>query len=91
MAKKPKIAELSVEQRCEAKQWFEKHCAELPEPIKIIIEQHVLFTEGLEGSRRELSQIIIQLRRAMGITPSSERSSGNPIGAMSRALKMSGV
>lgn len=85
MAKKPKIDELSADQRAEAKQWFEKHCAELPEPIRIIIEQHGFFAEALEGTRRELSQVITQLRRAMGITPSSERSSDDPIGAIKQA------
>ena len=49
------------------------------------IEQHGFLAEALKGTRRELSQVITQLRRAMGITPSSERSSDDPIGAIKQA------
>jgi hypothetical protein len=35
---------------------------------------------GLLGSRRKLSQVLLQLRRALGITASSERrGSGDPL------------
>ena len=54
--------------------------------VKDALTHYILLIEGLAGDQRHLRSIILQLRRALGIVPSSEKrkGSGDPIGATSK-------
>ena len=54
----------------------------MPQSVRAALQQHRMLYEGLLGSRRKLSQALVQLRRALGIVASSERrGSGDPLSA----------
>ena len=72
---------LTQAERAEMKAWLAEHRASLPAPVRAALEQHSALCEGLLGSRHRLSQVLVELRRALGITAASERrSSGEPLG-----------
>lgn len=58
----------------------------VPHSVRVALEQHIALCDGLAGTRHKLSQALTELRRALGITASSERrsSSGNPLGVGAR-------
>jgi hypothetical protein len=85
MTKRADIS-LSPEQRAELAKWVEEHGSSLPESVRIALSQTLHLWSALEGSRYQLSKILMELRRAMGIVPSSEqRKSGDPIGPNKQA------
>ena len=85
---------ISPEQRAEIAKWVKEHASELPDGVRIVLEQSEHLFSALEGSSYQVSKILMQWRRAMGIIPSSERrKSGDPIGPNKQAdgLKPEGV
>jgi hypothetical protein len=77
---------ISPEQRAEIPRWVEEHASELPDGVRIVLEQTEHLLSALAGSRYQVSKVLMQLRRAMGIIPSSERrKSGDPIGPSKQA------
>lgn len=77
------LAPLTPAQRAELDAWTLQHADSLPPTVRIALQQHRALCEGLLGSRHKLSQVLVQLRRALGITASSERrNSGDPLAPM---------
>lgn len=66
--------------------WLEANAALLPVVVTNALSLYTLLLGGLAGDQRHLRAILLQLRRALGIVPSSEKrkGSGDPIGAMSK-------
>lgn len=84
----PKLTPLTQEERAELATWLVEHGASVPEPVRAALEQHSALLDGLLGSRHKLSQVLCELRRALGITAMSERRvSGNPLGPLSSGDK----
>ena len=74
------LAPLTPAQRAELDAWTLEHGDVLPQSVRAALEQHQALCDGLLGSRRKLSQVLLQLRRALGIIASSERrGSGDPL------------
>ena len=66
--------------------WLAVNAAVLPTVVTDALSLYTLLLEGLAGDQRHLRQVLLQLRRALGIVPSSEKrkGSGDPIGATSK-------
>ena len=62
--------------------WLEKNTSKIPTHVLEALAHYKLLLEALAGDKRRLNSTLIQLRRALGITASSEKrkNSGNPIG-----------
>jgi hypothetical protein len=74
------LAQLPQSQRAELEDWVANQGDSLPPVVRAALQQHRALCDGLLGSRRKLSQVLLQLRRALGIIASSERrSSGDPL------------
>jgi hypothetical protein len=72
--------ELSAEQRQEVAAWIEKNSDRLPEAVRIFLALHQKYLAAGADVRRRFETAWRELRRALGITPSSERRrSGNPL------------
>ena len=71
----------AIEQQ-ELTAWINLSSSKLPDVVKNAFLHYTLLLEGLSGNQRTLNSILAQLRRALGISPSSERrkNSGDPIG-----------
>jgi hypothetical protein len=81
---KPELKALSEAERGELAAWLVEHADSLPAPVRAALEQHQALCEGLRGSRYKLSQVLIELRRALGIIAASERRlSKDPLGPLS--------
>ena len=75
--------ELSAEQRREIAAWFEANSAQLPEPVRIFLALHHKYLSEDGDPRRAFESVYRELRRALRITPSSEkRKSGSPLAAL---------
>jgi hypothetical protein len=80
----PELAPLNEAERAELLAWLTEHAESLPAPVRVALEQHHALCEGLRGSRHKLSQVLVELRRALGITAASERrQSRDPLGPLS--------
>jgi hypothetical protein len=80
----PELKALSEAERAELAAWLAQHAESLPAPVRAALEQHHALCEGLRGSRYKLSQVLIELRRALGIIAASERRlSKDPLGPLS--------
>jgi hypothetical protein len=80
----PELTPLTEEERAAVVAWLAEHAESLPAPVRAALEQHNALCEGLRGSRHKLSQILVELRRALGITAASERRlSKDPLGPVS--------
>lgn len=66
--------------------WLDENAALLPAVVTDALSLYTLLRDGLAGDQRHLRAILLQLRRALGIVPSSEKrkGSGDPIGATSK-------
>ena len=81
MAKAP-LPSLSPEALAEVAQWLSANGSSLPEPVRIALEHHAALVEALRGSKQHLAAIVVQLHRALGVGPQSEkRNSKDPLGA----------
>ena len=77
------LTPLTEAERAQMEAWLAEHRASLPAPVRAALEQHNALCEGLLGSRHKLSQVLVELRRALGITATSERrSAGEPLGPL---------
>jgi hypothetical protein len=79
------LRSLSEAERAAVKAWLVENGAAVPAPVRAALEQHQALYEGLRGSRHKLSQVLVELRRALGIVAASERRrlSRNPLGPLS--------
>ena len=60
------IAPLTTLQRAELDAWVLQNGASLPLPVRTALQQHSALCDGLLGSRRKLSQVLLQLRQNTG-------------------------
>ena len=75
--------DLSAEQRREIAAWFEANSAQLPEPVRIFLALHHKYLSENGDPRRAFESVYRELRRALRITPSSEkRKSGSPLATL---------
>jgi len=76
---------LSEAERAELGVWLAEHAASIPPLVRTALEQHHALCEGLSGNRHKLSQVLFELRRALGIVAASERRrlSRDPLGPLS--------
>ena len=80
----PKLTPLDEAERAELEAWLGEHAESLPAPVRAALEQHHALCDGLRGSRYKLSQVLVELRRALGIIAASERrQSRDPLGPLS--------
>jgi hypothetical protein len=78
------LAPLTQEDRAAIAAWRAKAPKSVPEPVLAALDQHEALFDGLSGSRYRLAQILVELRRALGITPASERRNcKDPLGPLS--------
>jgi hypothetical protein len=76
-------AEHCPKERQQLAEWLTVHGDSVPDFVREALKHHVAVVDSLHGSRYKLSQTLAALRRALGITPSSERCrSGDPIGTL---------
>jgi hypothetical protein len=79
-----RLQPLSEAERAELEAWLCEHGESLPAPVLAALKQHHALCEGLRGSRHKLSQVLFELRRALGIIAASERrQSQDPLGPVS--------
>ena len=79
-------ATLKPEQRREVAAWFAQHKQELPDAVRIFLELHQTYLATDGNPRQHFDTAWRELRRALGITPSSEkRPSGSLLAALPRA------
>ena len=79
-----KLRPLSEAERAELEAWLAQHGESLPALVRAALAQHHALCEGLSGSRQKLSQVLFELRRALGIIAASERrQSRDPLGPVS--------
>jgi hypothetical protein len=75
--------ELSAEQRREIAAWFEANSAKLPESVRIFMGLHQEYLAEAGDPRRAFESAYREIRRALRITPSSEkRKSGSPLATL---------
>ena len=75
--------ELGVEQRREIAAWFEENGARLPEPVRAFLALHLKYLAAPGDLHKSFDSTWRELRRALGITPSSEkRPSGAALGGL---------
>jgi hypothetical protein len=78
-----KLQPLSDAELAELGVWLAAHKESLPPSVRAALEQHQALCEGLHGSRHKLSQVLFELRRALGIKAMSERRlSKDPLGPL---------
>jgi len=76
-------APLSTEQRREADAWIAANLTKVPESIAIILKLHRHHLTAGQNLPQRFNEMLRQLRRALGITSSSERRrSGHPLAAV---------
>jgi hypothetical protein len=68
-------AALSAEQRAEVAAWIEQNIAHSPESVRIYLTPHQKYLAAGGDPRKAFESVIRELRRALGVTPSSERRS----------------
>lgn len=77
------VTELSPEQRREVARWIALNLASLPEPVRVFLALHCQYLAADGDLRRPFEATCRELRRALGITPSSERRrSGHPLASL---------
>lgn len=72
---KAKLTALTPTERDELAAWRREHQESLPPSVRSALEQHQALCGALLGNKYRLSQVLTELRRALGITASSERRS----------------
>ena len=88
MSTKPRrdpLPELLATARSEADIWLASHRQELPQAVVDALDLTLRLAEKLTTERESRRSILAQLRRALGITASSERrkNSGHPLAGSS--------
>lgn len=60
--------------------WLDEHSSSLPDTVRAFMEMHQAYLLATSGAAKALATTFRELRRALGITPSSEkRPSGRPL------------
>ena len=79
-----KMPSLSSEDQKNLKTWVAENADTVPSYVKNALAQHDLLLEALAGKAQQMRCTVLQLRRSLGITASSEKrgSSRSPIGAI---------
>jgi hypothetical protein len=77
---------LGPDERQELARWLAQHGDSVPAVVKNALSHYSLLVAGLGGGQRRLRSVLQELRRALGLLPSSERrkNSGDPIGATTK-------
>ena len=76
-------SKLSVEQRRQVAAWIEANLASAPDVVRAFLTLHLKYLATDNDPRRQLDVAWRELRRALGITPSSERRrSGDPLASL---------
>ncbi len=76
-------AALTPEERHEVDAWIGTHLAEVPESVAAFLTLHRHYLTAGQDLGRRFNETLRQLRRALGITPSSERRrSGRPLASV---------
>jgi hypothetical protein len=84
--------ELNEAQRHEVSAWIEAHQDSVPESVRIFLTAHQKYLKAGVDLGRRFEETVRELRRALGITPSSERRrSGNPLANVPRAGAQKGL
>jgi hypothetical protein len=79
------LTPLTQAQRAELAAWVLQQGDWLPQPVRAALSQHGALCDGLLGGRRKLARVLVELRRALGITESSERRRNpEPLGPLSQ-------
>jgi hypothetical protein len=79
------LTPLTEAQRAELAAWVLQQGDSLPQSVRAALSQHDALCDGLLGGRRKLSRVLVELRRALGITESSERRRNpDPLGPLSQ-------
>ena len=77
---------LTAEQLHEVDAWIEAHLAEMPESVAAFLKLHRHYLTAGENLPQRFNEMLRQLRRALGITSSSERRrSGSPVSGIPAA------
>ena len=78
---KNKLDTLTKDQHSEIGRWLEGDGKNAPQVVRIALSHYNALAQKLDESQQGLRGFLAQLRRALGITPSSEvrKSSGRPI------------
>lgn len=81
------VRELSAEQRREVATWIETNSAALPDSVRTFLSLHQPYLSVEGDPRRAVDAAWRELRRALHLTPSSEkrRTSGSPLADIPRA------
>ena len=74
------LKDLSAEQRQEIAAWIEAHKDELPDSVRVFLDLHHRYLTAEQNLRKEFEAVLRELRRALHLTPSSEKrkQSGSP-------------
>jgi hypothetical protein len=81
--KQAPVTKLNAAQRREVASWVEQNLASLPEPVRVFLAVHQKYLIAGDDLRQHFEATCRELRRALGITPSSERRrSGNPLACL---------
>jgi hypothetical protein len=84
----PATPELSAGSRREIVAWFEANRESLPPAVRAFFGMHLGYLAAEGNPERKLAAVVRELRRAMGIVPSSERrKSGSPLSALPKIGK----
>ena len=79
-----KLKALSAEQRQEIAAWIEAHQDALPDSVRTFLDLHHRYLAAEQNLRKEFEAVLRELRRALHLTPSSEKRKprGSPLAAM---------
>lgn len=85
-----RLEELSAEQRREIAAWIDANRSAMPESVRSFLALHEGYLNAEGNLRKALDAALRDLRRALHITPSSEkrRPSGSPLAALPRAEQL---
>ncbi|MFW5684931.1 MAG: IS66 family transposase [Spirochaetota bacterium] len=83
--------ELDREDRREIAAWFDANREALPESVQRFLSLHEKYLNAEGNLRKKLNEALQELRRALHLTPSSERRkpSGSPLAGLPRAASAS--
>jgi hypothetical protein len=86
---KNKLDTLTKDQHSEIGRWLEGDGKNAPQVVRIALSHYNALAQKLDESQQGLRSFLAQLRRALGITPSSEvrKSSGRPIASARDDIK----
>jgi len=84
--KRTSTTQLSREQCNEVALWIEEHLEDAPESVRFFLGLHQRYLGAEVNQRLRFDETLRELRRALGITSSSERRrSSDPLGPLGRA------